>query len=466
MGKFFKLNSSSKELVCVQISKKGLSIALAKTKPVLQILDCQYFSGDIQAQKNNLSSFVAQSKLQHADCRIVLSREDYRLILIEKPKVADNELGESLHWLVKELIDFPLEEAVVDFFPAPMRTGQSAKIYVVVVRLQWLNTIADIVKAANLNLQAINIATLATRNLFSSLHLAENSAVFLTQEEEYYYILVVKDGLIYLERKLELSSQVVTELQNSIDFYQNRDKTIPIKIFLDQVLGQNKELIQSIEKTLNLQVEVLDISKLISLGDKANCLSVIGEPLESGTQQHINLVKFISKQQVIHLPFKQILQICALTLIIFLGYSLYNYKEQLTLDKHITKLQLQNNEAEKEMNSDRIRKKQELMKSDVIRTVLHAQRSKNSPGFSKYLEAIAAVCPNGVWLTSISINKQNNRTILSGKAYRPGNIVQLVSNLNNEPFFSSVPFTLAKIEKTETTYSFIVQTKEIAGSKT
>lgn len=297
--KFFKPNSVSKESVCVQISQKGLSIALAKLKPVLQILECQCLEGDLKTQQENLSSFVVRNQLQHANCYAILSLEDYRLIQIEKPKVAENEIGESLQWLIKDLIDFPLEEAVIDFFPAPTRTGQTEKIYVVVTRLQWLNTVADMVKKAGLNLKAVNIAALTIRNILSSLHIVGNSAVFLTQEGEHYYILVVKDQLIYLERKLYFSyqgahstqvledfySRLIVELQRSIDFYQNRDKTIPIKILLDQVLGQNKELIQLIETAFNLQVEILDTNKWLSgitcdISPNINCLGVIGEALE------------------------------------------------------------------------------------------------------------------------------------------------------------------------------------------
>ncbi|CAL7964131.1 MSHA biogenesis protein MshI [Gammaproteobacteria bacterium] len=301
LGKIFKLGSLGKKSVCVQISKEGLSIALTKVKPVLQILECKYFNGDLEVQQNSLSSFVAHNQLQHANCHIVLSREDYRLILIEKPKVDDNEIEESVHWLIKDLIDFPIEQAVVDFFPAPVQTGQSAKIYVVVVNLQWLNTVAGMVKEAGLNLEAVNIAALAIRNVISSLPIMGNSAIFLTQEGEYYYILVVKDQLIYLERKLEFSSQgetnvrifddfcnrLIAELQRSIDFYQNRDKTILIKFFMDKLLGQNQKLIQLIETAFNLRVEILDTNKWLSdndkgmpLSNKINCLSVIGESLE------------------------------------------------------------------------------------------------------------------------------------------------------------------------------------------
>lgn len=297
LGYFFKPSKDTKEAVCVQINKEGLSMILAKTKPSLQILNCQYFSGNLEAQQSHLSLFVTTNQLQNADCYGVLSLEDYRLILIEKPKVAENEMGEATKWLVKDLIDFPIEEAVIDFFPAPNRAGQAEKMYVVVARMQWLSLIADMVAKAGLNFKSLNVAALALRNIFSSMHIIGNSAVFLMRNKDQYYILVIKDQLIYLERKLELSSQneldaqmfesfcneLVNELQHSIDFYQNRDKTIPVKIFLDPLLGKNQKLVQFIETTLSLQVEVLDTSKLLHEilpeEDKIKCLSVIGETL-------------------------------------------------------------------------------------------------------------------------------------------------------------------------------------------
>lgn len=296
----FTLSGYKKEFVCVQISQKGLSVVLAKIKPVLQIRDCQYFAGDLKVQQDSLHKFVEQHQLQHTDCYGVLSLDDYQLMLIEKPKVTDGELGEAVRWLVKDLINFPIEEAVVDVFPAPTRVGQAKKIYVVIARLAWLTMIDTLIAKAGLNLKRINIAALAIRNILGSLPIIGNSAVLLVKEGDHYYILVVKDRLVYLERKLEFSSQnelnpqvfelfcneLVAELQRSIDFYQNRERTIPVKIFLDPVLGRNQKLVQMIEAALALHAEVLDIRKWVSKAEEmppdiqTNCLSVVGEALE------------------------------------------------------------------------------------------------------------------------------------------------------------------------------------------
>jgi len=116
LKKIFKLGDHQKTAVCVQVSKKGLNVVWVRIEPVLQILKCQCFSGDLKNQQEGLLSFVEQNKLYHAACYGVLSLDDYQLMLIDKPKVVDGEIGESVRWLVKDLIDFPVEEAAIDFF--------------------------------------------------------------------------------------------------------------------------------------------------------------------------------------------------------------------------------------------------------------------------------------------------------------------------------------------------------------
>jgi len=299
LKKMLKINSHNKEVICIQLSKNGLGVILAKIAPVLHVTKCKYFQGDLKTIQNSLHAFVEQNQLQYMDCHVVLSLDDYQLMLIEKPKVIESEVRESVQWLVKDLINFPIEEAIIDFFPAPTRTGQPEKIYVVIGRLERLNTIANLATNAELKLKTIDIAALTIRNLLAALHIVGNSAVLLIKDEENYHILVVKDRLVYLERKLvfhhqnELDEQkfeafcneLVTELQRSIEFYQNREKTIPIKIFLSPSLGHNKKLVQTIETGMNLRIDVLDVNKWLSdvqdmsLDCKINCLSIIGKAL-------------------------------------------------------------------------------------------------------------------------------------------------------------------------------------------
>lgn len=176
-------------------------------------------------------------------------------------------------------------------------------------------------------------------------------------------------------------------------------------------------------------------------------VSTVGDIVADGLVQHVDLARFIPKQQKVYLSFSQILQICALTMVVFLGYSLYGNWQRVVISKQIANLQFQSNELVEKMSSGRLKKIQESSNNEGIYAILQAERAKNGLGFSRYFEALADACPNGVWLTAIEIKKRSNAVILSGKAYRANSVMQLVDNLNRNALFSSDPFFIAKIVK-------------------
>lgn len=181
--------------------------------------------------------------------------------------------------------------------------------------------------------------------------------------------------------------------------------------------------------------------------DELNTNSTINDIVTAGLVQHVDLSRFIPRQQKVYLPFNQILQICLIMSLVITAYSFYGHWQQTVIKKHIISLQVQSNELMKQMGSSRLKKLQELASGDIIYAAVKAAYAKNGTGFSNYLSAIAASCPNGVWLTSIEIKRRSNNTILSGKAYHTNNIMQLVENLNRDGLFSSTPFFLERVEK-------------------
>lgn len=203
-------------------------------------------------------------------------------------------------------------------------------------------------------------------------------------------------------------------------------------------------------------------------------LEKTGEIITAGMIQRINLLRFVSKSPKIVLPFIQILQACVFLLIILIGYSLSGCWEKVTLAKHIAQLQSQSKALIEKTGSDRMRKMLEITGNDKLYTALRMQYLKNAPGFSRYLEAIADECPPGVWLTSIEIDKRNNKVLLMGNAYYSSHVTKFIDNLNNEKLFINTSFFLAKIDmvggkkrtdqadKTLPLYQFVLQTAGVS----
>ena len=105
--------------------------------------------------------------MQGASCNWVLSQEDYRLLLIDPPDVPAAEYQTAARWLIKDMIDFPLEDAAVDTFPLMDISEKPKKLYLVAARISFLKSMADSIHASGLQLIAIDIHEMAMRNLVS-----------------------------------------------------------------------------------------------------------------------------------------------------------------------------------------------------------------------------------------------------------------------------------------------------------
>ncbi|HCU05499.1 MAG TPA: hypothetical protein DIC51_04285 [Coxiellaceae bacterium] len=248
-------------------------------KPPLVHLDF-FNSIDISSPVNfsdQLKDNVIRLGLEKANCIYVLPLEEYRLILLEAPNVPDTEMTQAAKWLVKDLIDFPVSEIALDVFDAPIRVGQKRKIYAVVTRLKYLQAISGQIEAAQLKLTHITITHLGIRAFLSQLPQAAQGVGFLHVHEQEVHFLIVKDGILYLERKLihfsteisevndlSQSENLLLEIQRSLDFYQNQmGQAAPEKLYLDPVLGIHAVLIQQLLLKLLVKVEVLDINQWI-----------------------------------------------------------------------------------------------------------------------------------------------------------------------------------------------------------
>jgi len=226
---------------------------------------------------DQLKDNVIRLGLEKANCVYVLPLEEYRLILLEAPNVPDTEMTQAAKWLVKDLIDFPVSEIALDVFDAPIRIGQKRKIYVVVTRLKYVQAISDQIEAAQLKLTRITIMHLGIRAFLSQLPQASLGVGFLHVHEQEVRFLIVKDGVLYLERKLiNLSAEIselndlsqsenlLLEIQRSLDFYQSQmGQAAPEKLYLDPALGIHAVLIQQLLLKLLVKVEVLDINQWI-----------------------------------------------------------------------------------------------------------------------------------------------------------------------------------------------------------
>jgi MSHA biogenesis protein MshI len=232
-----------------------------------------------------LQSYVHQQQLRGQECSFILPASDYRLMLLDAPKVPDEELNLALPWLVKDLIDQPIEELALDAFKLPMGGDQVEKIYVVIAEKDRLRKSKQFINEAKLRLAKIDILELALLPIAKQLSASEKGCGLIYQNGQDVNFLLTKNGQLHFTRKLGTmvnletgaeNQPLILELQRSIDFCQIQlRQTAPETIHL--MPGLEALTQETNEVTLPLQ----NVSAELFIEDpkKSLCLATLGEAL-------------------------------------------------------------------------------------------------------------------------------------------------------------------------------------------
>jgi MSHA biogenesis protein MshI len=227
-----------------------------------------------------LKTFVKQHHLKKAICHIVLGDQDYRLLLIDKPLVTQDELAQAVPWLVKDLIDFPLQEAAIDSFEIPTREEDTSHLYAVITKKKDLIDMEDLLHACQLQLASITILELAIQPLLQHPPSGDATTAYIYPREHSIYFLLSSAGTIHFVRKigdmneLKETAQIdnlLLELQRSIDYCQTQ-----LHRHLSDGIYFAPRLSALQEKADSISVPIQAINQQLTDEDSPFCLATIG----------------------------------------------------------------------------------------------------------------------------------------------------------------------------------------------
>lgn len=140
-----------------------------------------------------LQRFVRQRELRRVPCTGLLRHGDYSLILVDTPDVPPSEIRAAMRWQVKEMIDFHIDDAVIDVFEVPERDDRSTRrLYAVVARRSKITQLIDLMALVGLNLGVIDIPELALRNLAARLPEDQGGVAMISFERGHGLITVTR----------------------------------------------------------------------------------------------------------------------------------------------------------------------------------------------------------------------------------------------------------------------------------
>ncbi|MCV6624004.1 MAG: hypothetical protein OIF51_19890 [Cellvibrionaceae bacterium] len=230
-------------------------------------------SGSSIEDRKSLQVLIKTMGLKGLPCHYVLADEDYQLFLLESPKLEGDELVQAMGWQIKDLLAYPVQEAVVDVFSVPQSTAKAGKTMVNVVaspQAQILE-IAKEVAELGLELESVDISELAMGAVMrmSGAHpRGEALAILQPGQGE---LLVFSQGQLAMSRKFELAyraevdeplptDQLLLELQRTLDYYERQlGQLPPAKIRLAAKHLHESKLDDAFKQALNTPIELLHL---------------------------------------------------------------------------------------------------------------------------------------------------------------------------------------------------------------
>lgn len=313
----FSKKKSSLGIVALSFSADGIAIAISHYtgKKNTSLTHCEFIASN--KKQSVLEVLTAKYNLEKYDCYLVLASEDYRLISLEAPQVADDEMVEAVRWKISEFVDFPVDEAFIDFYdmPASTRANSVRMIEVVATAGATVQPLVDLCLSCKLNLQVITIQEITLKNLAALLPDNERAVALLHLQKTTGNILILQQNTIYLNRKIASGydrlglnditlteeqiafeqSGLALEIQRSIDHVDSTFNLLTSSDIAVLPLPENTQgLLNFLNNNYGIAARVMDLSTILEgdfvfLNDftQSLCAAVAGATLINDTESDL-----------------------------------------------------------------------------------------------------------------------------------------------------------------------------------
>lgn len=278
------------------------------TAPVLDLCEAQIVE-NISLEDAEIARLAHHHQLDQYECVSTLEPGNYSLLLVEAPDVQPEELRAAVRWRIKDLIDFHIDDAVVDVFEIPHQkaAGRNKMMYAVAARTDVVKNRIDQLVDAGLHLNVIDIPELALRNI--AVLLPEDAAgvvlVYIAQDSG--LIIITRQSRLYLSRSINTGTNdltdagdpeqvkswldaIIIEVQRSLDYYEShysqpQASALVIAPLTIEVPGMTDYMASQ----LGIPARILDVNHLIDMPElltrqqQAQCLLAIGAALRQET---------------------------------------------------------------------------------------------------------------------------------------------------------------------------------------
>jgi len=290
----------------IEISPVG--IAIATIKPGIEVgkeaCECHFIEGtDLAENGRALKKYISDTDSQDLPTNIVLHPSMYKLFYIQRPDVDEVDLSDAVKWQLKDQVDCPLSEVVVDCFSLPddAFSGSNNMVYAVVAEKSVVEEATRAALDATVDVKSVEICELAMRNIVNMLeadmegagaallHMRNSDGTInLSQGGNLYLTRQLESGLTMLEMADEASQEemldeLLLEIQRSLDYYDSQLHKGSIRnVMLGPTRLDSALVGDHLKDRLGMDITILDLNELFEVkenmsGELQNqCFSAVG----------------------------------------------------------------------------------------------------------------------------------------------------------------------------------------------
>ncbi len=206
----------------------------------MQLVACESYA-DVDERRTVLEKLVHRHHLQKRSCTIVLGTDFYQLVQVNLADLPPEERHEAARWQIRERLDYPPEEAVLDLFEVPSFAGDKKPVtYAVSARKSVLKERLELLRDVGLKLEVIDVPEFALRNIAALFTEDKRGVAVLLLFEHNGMLVIAREGTLYLVRLFSTGMQdllpfaagdyesltdkldaIVLEVQRSFDFCES-----------------------------------------------------------------------------------------------------------------------------------------------------------------------------------------------------------------------------------------------------
>lgn len=240
-------------------------------------------------------------------CTTLLGHGQYQILQVDAPQVPAAERAQAVRWRVKEMVDFPIDQAGIDVLDIPVAQGSGSRapqLFAVVAAHAALVPRIHLFQDAKLDLKVIDIPELAQRNIAALFEEENRGLALLSFDNDGGRLTFTYQGELYATRHIDVSlkelatasgdapggvfERVLLDVQRSLDNFDRNFSFITLTRLLVAPIPGAAAFVAYLKDNLYQPVELLDLAKVLDIsaipaladaGHQAEALLVIGAAL-------------------------------------------------------------------------------------------------------------------------------------------------------------------------------------------